>query len=127
MIPIKPFLKDIDGILHIADPDYCYNKPEIYINHWSTGIKTADFIREYGPIENIPIEPTRQYSGRYCFKRHYLEPYRYIDLINGPKTESVKTEFIPVPCPKVRQGIKTRWSESRHQWEKELKTGWCPA
>lgn len=125
MISSKPFLKDIAGILHIGQPYTAYSKPEIYINYYSTGVKTIDFIRMYGPIEKVTIEETRQYSGRYCFKRHYLEPYIYIDLIHGPKTESTQTDIIPVPCPKTRSGIKTRFVNGR--WEKELKKGWCTA
>lgn len=34
-------------------------------------------------------------------------------------------EQIPIPCPKVRKGIRTRWMNER--WEKELKQGWVPA
>jgi len=127
MISLKPFLKDINGILHVGSPYKATIVPEIYINHWSTGIKTTDFIRAYGPIEKIDIQETRSYSGRYCFKRHYLEPYIYIDLIKGPKTESTKTDIFPIECPKVRSGINTRWNGLKGLWEKELKSGWCTA
>lgn len=127
MISEKPFLKDIDTVLHIGHPWVSTTSPEIIINYWSTGIKTIDFIRQYGPIENINLEETRSYSGRYCFKKHYLEEYRYIDLINGARTQSTKTDIEPVICPKVRSGIKTKWNGLKSRWEKELKTGWCVA
>ena len=125
MISEKPFLSDIAGILHVGQPWINSQKPENIINYWSTGIRTYDFIRDYGPLENISIEQTRSYSGRYCFKRHYLEPYIYIDLIDGPRTHSTKVDIVPIPRPKVRAGIKTRWNNDR--WEKELKSGWCAA
>jgi hypothetical protein len=35
------------------------------------------------------------------------------------------TEVTPIPCPKVRKGIDTRYRDGR--WEKCLKTGWAPA
>lgn len=125
MINEKPSLVDINGILHVRQPMIESNKPEVVYLHWSTGLKTSHFVNDHGPIEQINLEETRQYSGRYCFKRHYLEEYRYIDLINGPKTESTKADIVPIPCPKVRSGIKTRYRYGK--WEKELKSGWCSA
>ena len=127
MISLKPFLKDIGGILHIGSPYKAFTSPEIYINYWSTGIKTSDFINQYGAIEKIDLQETRSFSGRFCFKRDYLGSYIYIDLIKGPKTESTKTDIIPINCPKVRSGIKTRYNGSKGIWEKELKTGWIKA
>jgi len=127
MIPLKPFLTDINSVLHVGSPYKAYTSPEIYINYWSTGIKTIDFINQYGPIEKIDLQETRSFSGRFCFKRYYLDPYIYIDLIKGPKTESTKTDIIPIICPKVRSGINTRWNGSKGLWEKQLKKGWCTA
>ena len=123
----KPFLSSIEGILHVSQPYRAYSVPENYINCYSTGIKTIDFEKQYGPIRLIDLEETRQYSGRYCFKKHYLDPYTYIDLINGPKTESTKTFICVIPCPTVKKGINTRWNGSKGLWEKELKKGWCTA
>jgi hypothetical protein len=45
--------------------------------------------------------------------------------LNGDKTEAVKVEREPIPCPKVRAGIQTRWHEGR--WEKLMKKGWVAA
>jgi hypothetical protein len=121
----QPSLVDISGVLHVRHPMRQSLTPEMVYLHWSTGLQTKDFTATYGPIENIKIEETRQYSGRYCFKRHYLEPYRYIDLVNGPRTKSTQTDIEPIPCPKVRKGINTQYRFG--VWEKELKTGWCKA
>ena len=127
MITLSPFLKDISGILHIGSPYLSYTAPEQIVNYWSTGIKTIDFINQYGPLEKINLEETRSFSGRFCFKRNYLGSYIYIDCVNGPKTISTCTDIIPISCPKVRTGIKTRYNGDKGHWEKELKTGWCSA
>jgi len=124
---LKPTLTDINGILHIKSPIVFNSAPEILTHYWSTGINTMDFIRAYGPIEKIEIEEIRSYSGRYCFKRSMYSEYTYIDCINGARTQSTKTDKEPIPCPKVRTGIKTRWNDCKGKWEKELKSGWCMA
>lgn len=51
-----------------------------------------------------------------------LRPFRA--FVRG-NTEAVKVEETPVPCPKVRKGIATRWYRGR--WEKLLKSGWTIA
>lgn len=43
-------------------------------------------------------------------------------LLNGGKTEAVKIEHEPIPCPKVRKGVETRYRYGH--WEKLLKSGW---
>lgn len=47
-------------------------------------------------------------------------------LVNGGKTMPVHGEREPVPCPRVRKGIETRWY--RGGWEKYIKSqgGWIP-
>lgn len=122
---IKPFLSSIEGILHCSQPYQSYTKPEIIINNYSTGLPSKDFELKYGPINLINLEETREYSGRYCFKKYNIDPYTYIDTLHGPKTESTKTFIIDIPCPKVKKRINTRWNNGR--WEKELKKGWCSA
>jgi hypothetical protein len=47
------------------------------------------------------------------------------DVVFNPKTEAAHRDVEPVPCPKVRRGVKTRWKDGR--WEKLLKSGWTPA
>lgn len=46
--------------------------------------------------------------------------------IDGAKTASIAVENLPIPCPKVRAGIETRYRDGR--WQKYLKTrGWIDA
>lgn len=47
-------------------------------------------------------------------------------LKDGGSTQSIKSETIPIPCPKVRKGIETRWYQGG--WQKYLKSeGWINA
>ena len=46
-------------------------------------------------------------------------------LQNGGSTKPIDVVRQPIPCPKVRKGIETRWVAGR--WEKCLKSGWAPA
>ncbi len=42
--------------------------------------------------------------------------------------ECERSETRPIPCPKVRAGIETRWNRYQGgRWEKLLKRGWVPA
>lgn len=43
-----------------------------------------------------------------------------------PNQPAVAVEVVPLPCPRVRKGIETRYRRGR--WEKYLQTrGWVPA
>jgi len=63
----------------------------------------------------------RGYSGVYALR---IAPYQHVDLylVDGGKTQSIETITEDIPCPKVRNGIETRFENGR--WEKLLKTGW---
>jgi hypothetical protein len=40
-------------------------------------------------------------------------------------TKPIHAESTPVPCPRVRKGIRVRWESGR--WQKLLKSGWVTA
>jgi hypothetical protein len=65
-------------------------------------------------------------SGIFEAPNGALTPLR-IYLKDGGSTRAIKTEHEPVPCPKVRKGMNTRWNEWKGCWEKELKSGWTMA
>lgn len=46
-------------------------------------------------------------------------------LADGGKTLPIHTENIPIPPPKVRKGIETRYHAGN--WHKKLKSGWTYA
>jgi hypothetical protein len=106
-----------------------YNVPEMHANYYKVVRVTAD---PYRPMPDLAeaiaahgyAELQDRGQGNYClsvgtFSRCYLA----IDY-------SACAEYIddyPVPCPKVRKGIQTRWNNQGY-WEKYLKAeGWIRA
>ena len=93
------------------------DKPEMVIQFWPIGrtprlIKLADY---------TDIELTK---NRYDYTLR-VKAYDFVDILltDGGKTKAIDTVIEPVPCPKVRKGMETRWYRGR--WEKYLKTkGW---
>ena len=43
-------------------------------------------------------------------------------LLNGGQTTPIAFDRTPIPCPKVRKGLETRYHNGC--WEKRLRTGW---
>jgi hypothetical protein len=48
-------------------------------------------------------------------------------LDGGGQSQAISVTEEPHPCPKVRNGVETRWNSSREQWEKLLRKGWVAA
>ena len=122
----------IDNIVHVKVEYPKTDKPEMIINYWSTGVTEYNFVDYFGPVDDQEIyQPSyNSGTGRYQFRRkgQYLRPWNNIDLIELGRTVSTKTDIVPIPCPKVKSGINTRWSTWHGRWEKELKhKGWVPA
>jgi hypothetical protein len=93
-----------DGLLCVVWRDRQFSEP-VEVELWwpICGVSKATFDAEY--------------AGRTCEG----------SLRNGGRTESIYTEKHPVPCPKVRKGIETRYRNGR--WEKYLISakGWTAA
>lgn len=118
-------LIDLDGFAFVRSPFIYSDKPEEIVNYYPTDIRTKDLIENYG----IPVPADLQYStmGKYAVmtgRPMYGTP-RYIALPQLGQTQCTKQEVIPIPCPKVRKGIPTRWRNTR--WEKYLAAGWTAA
>lgn len=119
-------LIDLDGWATVRSPHTCSDRPEEIVNYWPTGMRSKELIEHYG----IPVPAELEYStmGRYAVKtgRPMYGLPRYIALTEGGNTKSIKVEVNPIPCPKVRKGIETRWRFGH--WEKYLKAeGWVAA
>ena len=105
----------------IQDSFPLYDKPEKVILHWPIG-------SVYPPIGIDSYEGhevTKNSSYGYSIR---AAAYQYSDIyliIDQGRTKSIHTIVEPIPCPKVRKGIETRWYNGR--WEKLLKSGWVPA
>ncbi len=119
------FLVDIGGKIHVGSRYTDWNEPRYIVNYFPTKIDThslcdifevkADKLREsIGIIQAMP--------GRYTIvsldgiRTDYLLRFSAavpVDLIEGGRTRAVKTEFEPVPVPKVRKGTKLEWRDGR--------------
>ena len=118
-------LIDLDGWAFVRSPFIYSDKPEEIVNYYPTDMRTKDLIENHG----IPVPANLQYStmGKYAVitGRPMYGQSRIIALPQLGQTQCTKQEVIPIPCPKVRKGIPTRWRNTR--WEKYLATGWTAA
>ena len=121
---------DINGTLCVQLSSMDSFDPVINRSHYPTELNTKDFMRNFS-IESLDqLEITYQESYgiyQFCIKDSLCGPKWKVQLINGEKTRLIKFEKIPIPCPKVRKGINTRYNGNKGYWEKELKPGWCSA
>lgn len=111
----------------------CWSEPTLAIGYWpiDQSISRAAF-----RLEGFQVED-RNYSGRFSLAigpaldrlGNTIEYHQLKDcvavLVNGAKTEAERIERQPIPCPKVRRGVETRYHEGT--WQKLLKRGWVSA
>ena len=117
-------LSNINGQLCICMVGDPYEKPEYTKSHYPTGVNARDFTKTFGDIEKYEVLHDGS-TYRICEKGGQLKTrYTQLNLKEGGKTKPVKFERIPIPQPKVKAGIKVRWNENKHVWEKLLSTGW---
>lgn len=104
----------------------CYSDiPEMTVLYWPIEHGRLRDYQEVFPELNTDTELHGD-RGSYTFYRGMGHYSPILTLQNGGSTKPVKTEKIPIPCPKVRKGIDTRFY--RGQWQKYLKSeGWVLA
>lgn len=120
------WLADIDGVLCVANRQVDWSEPRYVVNYWPTKIRTRDLCASYEIDaaklrESFRVTMTLQGSASctptdpglcVAWRRHF-----YADLVNGAKTQSIKTEFAPVPKPRVGKKSKLEWDSGRwHIW-----------
>lgn len=91
------------------------NRPELVTNYWlvcSAVIGESEYDGAEAYWDN----------GRLAFRLGERLWSREQYLASKP---SDITEVVPIPCPKVRKGIETRYRHGR--WEKCLRAGWVSA
>ena len=105
----------------IQDGFPAYDKPEMIIHHWPIGI--CDRRIELSSYENHEVVKG---NCSYVYTLR-IAPYEHVRIYlkEQGKTKSIDTVIKPIPCPKVRKGIETRYKYGK--WEKELKSGWVTA
>ena len=106
----------------IQDGFPAYDEPEMIIHHWPIG-ETDHPCFVIASHENSEVSK----SGCNFMYTLRIAPYDHvrISLKDQGKTKSIDTIIEPIPCPKVRKGIETRYRNGK--WEKELKSGWVTA
>jgi hypothetical protein len=113
------------GWLCVRNADTYSDRPELTVLYWPIEHGRLRDYREAFP--ELGTE-TQLYGdrGSYTFYRGMGHYSPILTLQDGGATKPVKTETIPVPAPKVRKGIETRWY--RGAWQKYLKAeGWVLA
>lgn len=119
----KDYLAKREGWLCVVSEDTMEAEPELYRNFYPC-FRIGE--REY----------KEDYSGKYdlyqgTFAGEYIVFFengmkRKLQLCDGGRTRTIHHEREPVPLPKVRKGIETRWSHG--EWQKYLKQrGWVAA
>jgi len=109
------------GVWCIQESFPQYDKPEMIVLHWPIGLAS--------PGGHVKSHEGAEVSRGGCSYEYTLRiaPYEYVRIYlkDQGKTESIDTITEPIPCPKVRKGIETRYRNG--VWEKELKSGWITA
>ena len=114
-------LIDIDGFVYVAYVGYDYNQPKKQIAAYKTDVKTRDLEMNYAPLKDIAVQREHSY---YRITRAGARYDQSLTLYTVGENNRFIVE--DVPCPKVRPGIETRWSDGK--WQKYLKSkGWVTA
>jgi hypothetical protein len=130
-------LADVDGTLCVVCSAPDWSKPEIISNFWPTKERTRWLLRSHFDTEEAEADenwPTMlaEYAVKQSIPGEYvIEPPRrswsvtgvYLSLVNGGRTESIKTTSQPAPRPKTR--LPLEWDQGR--WWKNTKAKWVPA
>jgi len=113
-------LVDHDGDLCVLYRYTLTDTPELARSFYPIGCKTRHFVSNYGDGK---IGQTLRTLGDGIYQDNDGLKYR---LVECGRTKPIAFDRVPVPCPKVRKGIETRWHNG--QWEKYLKSqGWISA
>jgi hypothetical protein len=117
-------LVEIDKRLFVRWENADFAEPVLHVNYWPTGVYAPEFKFNYG----MELPCALKDLGNGCYQVT-LEGYGQgpvARLTDGGATKSTKYEQIPIPCPKVRKGIQTRYEHG--YWRKYLKSeGWVIA
>lgn len=108
----------------VREADPSYDKPELIVYYWPTRFGKHDLLdwtgKGYLPASEILVQ---KYRGSYDLK--FPNCGFWTDSGIRGNTKAVRVEREPLPCPKVRKGIETRYRDGR--WQKLLKKGWVTA
>ena len=111
-----PFTVEMrEGIAYIVTRNSPqWSKPEVNVTGWKAA-HLADRVGEVGFSRRIS---DREFA--YYLRDPMRRPVEVLRVRGDAKFDF--SIYEPVPCPKVRAGIETRWHEGH--WQKLLKKGW---
>lgn len=113
-------LRRIDGKWYVDHSYSMHDEPTLCTVRWPV----TDFARRgsYGPapepVDGLEMTHESGHGAQWQAYKHG----GYLIAVTPDQGEAIKT---PIPCPKVRAGIETRYAYGK--WEKALKSGWVPA
>ena len=136
------YLDRMDGKLYVKNVDVDSRDPIVrslwwtvlstsgWLPCWFQADSSGEYCRQCGQRKDSlthDVRPERLhvagYDGRYGGT---LENGARYSVTIDPRANAVKVENVPIPCPKVRAGIETRYY--RGEWQKYLKAkGWITA
>ena len=107
------------GQICVVETGNMHDKPEAVESWWPTGRPSVDFTDDERAAAMI-------IKGGYGYTFRVPGIGYWIDCPMHGDTRPVNVEILPIPRPKVRRGIETRYRDG--QWQKRLKSrGWVPA
>jgi hypothetical protein len=112
-----------DGWLCIRFEGSEFFTPTLTIHWWPVRREARADVERF-----IGLTPARGHAGFFSVADPWYPGGRRVDLTlkDGGSTQPIATESRPLPCPKVRAGIETRYEAGR--WRKYLKAkGWVDA
>ena len=126
-------LADVDGKLCVVCSTPAWNTPEIIHNYWPTSASTFRLLQDRFPdsealdranwprlLAEFQVKQSR--PGEYFIE----SPFRaygcdfYLELQDGGRTESIRTESTPAPRPRTRLALE--WTDGK--WFKNTAAGW---
>lgn len=110
-------LEKIGAELYFVNRSNRYGEPVQDVMKWKVE----------GAVARVPEDRIgQQFHLRQSVNRHVASipngPYGYVELWIGGQQVADIQEAQPIPAPKVRVGVSTRYRNG--VWEKELKRGW---
>lgn len=115
-----------NGKILVRETTTMHDEPTNMVHFWPTRFTHWDLDNHTEPlkVEDIKVERSGYcgYSLKFPGCGFWSDDTRYIAM------KAVRVETEPLPCPKVRKGIETRYHYG--QWQKYLKSskrGWVTA
>lgn len=110
------------GRIFVRDADPAYYEPKYFVRYWPTRFGRMELDRGYCGLPPVKPEEIQVRKCGYGYELKFPQFGFWADVpVRGDQLPH-HFEEEPIPCPKVRAGIQTRWRDG--MWRKLLKSGW---